>query len=98
MTNRSRNLYVGVTSKLMIRAIQHKEGTYGGFTSKYKLDRLVYYEVFTQVQNAIAREKQLKGWSRIKKIGLIVSINPAWKDLSEEWGKSFLPLVRRENT
>jgi putative endonuclease len=88
---------IGITSKMMIRTIQHKEGRYGGFTSKYKVDRLVYYEVFTHVQNAIAREKQLKGWSRIKKIGLIVSTNPTWKDLSEEWGKSFLPLIRKEN-
>jgi putative endonuclease len=98
MTNRSRGLYIGITSKIQIRAGQHKDGEFGGFTSRYKMDRLVYYEVFGDVRMAISREKQLKGWSRIKKIGLIVSINPTWKDLSEEWGKSFLSLVRRENT
>jgi putative endonuclease len=98
MTNRSRNFYIGVTSKLQIRTLQHKDGEFGGFTSKYKLDRLVYFEVFSDIRTEISREKQLKGWSRIKKIGLIVSINPTWKDLSEEWGKSFLPLIRKENT
>jgi putative endonuclease len=97
MTNRSRGLYIGITSQMQIRAGQHKDGEFGGFTSRYKMDRLVYYEVFGDVRAAIRREKQLKGWTRLKKIALIVSINPTWKDLSEGWGKSFLPLVRSEN-
>jgi len=85
MTNRSKTLYVGVTGNLMSRVRRHKEGTGSAFTAKYKLDRLVYFERFQDVHNAIEREKQIKGWLRIKKIALIVSVNPSWKDLSEEW-------------
>jgi putative endonuclease len=93
MTNRSQNFYVGMTSQLRIRVIQHKNGTYEGFTSRYRLDRLVYYEVFGLVHDAIAREKQLKRWARKKKIDLIVRMNPTWRDLSEDWGKSIEPLL-----
>lgn len=64
----------------------------GSFTQRYRLDRLVYFEKFTRITSAIDREKQIKGWLRIKKIALVVSQNPEWKDLSEEWGKSFLPV------
>ncbi len=85
MTNRSKTLYTGVTSKLEIRVFEHKNGCKPGFTSRYKLDRLVYFERFGAVHAAIAREKQIKGLLRIKKIALIVSLNPAWKDLSEGW-------------
>ncbi len=86
MTNRSkRPFYTGFTSQIESRAWQHKNGWFEGYTSKYKLDRLVYYERFSDPLNAIAREKQIKGWSRIKKMHLIVSMNPAWKDLAEEW-------------
>ena len=95
MTNRSQNFYVGVTSQLMIRSIQHKEGRFEGHTSRYKLDCLVYYEVFVDVHNAIAREKQLKRWTRKKKIDLIISMNPTWRDLSEDWGKPIEPLLRQ---
>jgi putative endonuclease len=85
MTNRSRTLYTGVTNNLVRRVRQHKTGIGSGFTAKYKLDRLVYFERFEYIQNAIEREKTIKGWLRIKKIALIVSINPSWKDLSAEW-------------
>jgi putative endonuclease len=85
MTNRSKTLYTGVTSSLMRRVREHKERTGSGFTAKYKLDRLVYFERFEDVHNAIEREKRIKGWLRMKKIALIVSVNPAWKDLSLEW-------------
>jgi putative endonuclease len=85
MTNRSRTLYLGVTNNLVRRVREHKTGTGSEFTAKYKLDRLVYFERFEDVHNAIEREKRIKGWLRIKKIALIVSVNPAWKDLSEEW-------------
>src|ERR1700727_3862849 len=78
MTNRSKTLYTGITSKLHLRVFQHKTGVFKGFTSQYKIDRLVYWERFKNVNNAIAREKQLKGWRRIKKIALIVSLNPTW--------------------
>jgi putative endonuclease len=85
MTNRSKTLYVGITSNLMRRVREHKRGVGSEFTAKYKLDRLVYFERFQDVHNAIEREKRIKGWLRIKKIALIISVNPAWKDLSEEW-------------
>ncbi len=85
MTNRSKTLYTGVTNNLMRRVREHKEGTASQFTKKYKLDRLVYFERFEDIHNAIEREKSIKGWLRIKKIALVVSINPTWRDLSEEW-------------
>ncbi|PYX66185.1 MAG: endonuclease [Acidobacteria bacterium] len=85
MTNRSKTLYTGVTSKLETRVFEHKNGCKHGFTARYKLDRLVYFERFGAVHAAIAREKQIKGLPRIKKIALIVSQNPTWKDLSKGW-------------
>ncbi|MGH9510633.1 MAG: GIY-YIG nuclease family protein [Terriglobales bacterium] len=85
LTNRSKTLYTGVTSNLEKRMFEHKHHAYPGFTSRYKIDRLVYFERFGDVQAAIAREKQIKGLLRIKKMALIISMNPAWKDLSEEW-------------
>ncbi len=85
MTNRSKTLYVGVTNSLMRRVREHKLGVGSEFTARYKLDRLAYFERFEDVRNAIEREKVIKGWLRIKKIALIVSMNPEWKDLSEEW-------------
>jgi putative endonuclease len=85
MTNRSKTLYVGVTNSLIRRVHEHKLGIGSMFTKKYKLDRLVYYERYEDVHRAIGREKQIKGWLRIKKIALIVSVNAAWRDLSLEW-------------
>jgi putative endonuclease len=85
MTNRSKTLYIGVTNSLVRRVWEHKTGTGSEFCARYKLDRLVYYERFEDVRNAIDREKRIKGWMRIKKIALIVGMNPAWKDLSEGW-------------
>jgi putative endonuclease len=85
MTNRSKTLYVGITNNLVRRVRQHKTGIGSRFTTKYKLDRLVYFERFQDVHNAIEREKRIKGWLRIKKIALVVSVNPAWRDLSQEW-------------
>ncbi|NYF50968.1 GIY-YIG nuclease family protein [Tunturiibacter gelidoferens] len=85
-------LYIGVTTKIQLRTSQHQAGRYeGSFTSKYKIEKLVYFERYTEISTAIAREKQLKRWSRIKKIRLIVAQNPTWKDLSEEWGKPIAP-------
>jgi putative endonuclease len=85
MSNRSKTLYTGVTNSLMRRVQEHKTGLGSAFTTKYKIDRLVYFERFDDVRNAIEREKRIKGWVRIKKIGLIVSANPQWIDLSLEW-------------
>jgi putative endonuclease len=86
MTNfNNTTLYTGVTSDLIKRVVQHKDGLYKkSFTYKYKLKKLVYYEGFHSIEEAIAREKQLKGGSRKKKIELIQKINPEWRDLSEE--------------
>jgi putative endonuclease len=84
MSNRSKTIYTGVTNGLRKRVCQHKLGVNEGFTHKYKLDRLVYYETYSHVLDAIAREKQIKGWLRIKKIELIVSVNPTWVDLSRK--------------
>jgi len=83
MTGRSDILYTGVTSELRARVNQHKNKTVDGFTKKYNLTSLVYYEAHSDCRSAIAREKQIKGWSRAKKIALIESMNPQWRDLSE---------------
>jgi putative endonuclease len=74
MTNRSKTLYTGLTNSLVRRVRKHKLGIGSGFTAKYRLDRLAYYECFQDVHNAIEREKEIKGWLRIKKIALIVSV------------------------
>ena len=85
MTNKSRTLYTGVTNDLQRRVYEHKHKLVDGFTRKYNITVLVYYETFDDVLTAIAREKQIKGWVRTKKIALIQSVNPIWKDLSEGW-------------
>jgi putative endonuclease len=85
LTNRSQTLYVGVTNNLHRRVWEHKSGTGSDFCGRYKIDRLVYYESFDDVQKAIEREKRIKSWLRIKKIQLIVGVNPAWRDLSDGW-------------
>lgn len=82
MTNASRTLYVGVTNDLGRRAGQHKRRLVPGFTSKYHVTLLAYFEEYTSVRDAIAREKQIKGWRRDRKIELIESINPRWRDLA----------------
>ncbi len=85
MASKSRNLYTGVTSNLQHRAWQHREKLLKGFSSKYNINRLVYYENFSGALAAIRREKQIKGWLRAKKIALIESVNRDWKDLSDNW-------------
>src|SRR5262245_54552439 len=83
MASRSRVLYTGVTNDLVRRVKEHKAGAVSGFTSKYRVNRLVHFEQFKYVLDAIAREKQIKGWLRSRKIVLIEGANPAWKDLAE---------------
>jgi len=78
-------LYVGVTSDLQGRIWEHKNKTYKGFSAKYECNKLVYFEEFQWIQDAIAREKQLKAGSRQKKIELILADNPLWDDLSKDW-------------
>lgn len=85
MTNRSGTLYIGVTNDLERRVYQHKTKQIEGFTKKYNLTQLVYYEAGEDIREAIAMEKQLKGWRRSKKVALINSRNPEWNDLSDGW-------------
>ena len=85
MTNRSGTLYVGVTNNVKRRVREHKDGQVEGFTKKYRIHRLVYFEVFDYIESAIAREKTIKGWLRQKKVHLIEQTNPQWADLSEGW-------------
>ena len=83
--SRSLTLYVGITGDLRRRMFQHKWREHDGFSAQYNCDRLVWFEIHQYVQKAIAREKQLKGWRRSKKIWLIEKMNPAWVDLSRDW-------------
>ena len=80
-SKRNGTLYVGVTSNLIKRAYQHKNGNHDGFTKKYSVNKLVYYEEIEDINSAIWREKNLKSWRRKWKIDLIERINPNWKDL-----------------
>ena len=85
LTNRSRTLYIGVTNDLVRRVHEHRTKQIDGFTKKYNLTQLVYYEYGEDIREAIAREKELKGWRRSKKLDLINSSNPQWDDLSRAW-------------
>jgi putative endonuclease len=78
-------LYIGVTNNLEARLLQHRQKETPGFTSRYNLNKLVYYETYDHVVDAIAREKQLKGWRRAKKAWLVEMINREWADLSADW-------------
>jgi putative endonuclease len=80
LASRSRVLYTGVTNNLELRVAQHREGRFG-FTAKYRVTRLVYCEETSNVADAIAREKQIKAWTRVKRVALIESVNPTWDDL-----------------
>ena len=86
MTNYSEtSLYIGVTSDLQKRVWEHKNKSYKGFTEKYNVDKLVYYELTESIEAAIIREKQLKNWHRQWKINLIKEMNPSFRDLSLDW-------------
>jgi putative endonuclease len=86
----SGTLYIGMTARPEKRVDQHKQHAVRGFTSKYDVDRLLYWESYDDVRKAIDREKQLKGWRREKKIQLIRSLNPHWVDLSRSWCEAFM--------
>jgi len=92
MASRSRVLYTGVTNDLARRVNEHKRGLVSGFTRKYRITRLVYFDEFADIRDAIAREKEIKGWKRLRKISLIESRNPTWEDLAEN-RFSFFPLT-----
>jgi putative endonuclease len=96
MTNESNTLYIGVTNDLTKRVFEHKNKLLPGFTAKYNITRLVYFEETNDVQTAIAREKQIKGWLRKKKFALISSVNPKWEDLSSDWYKEEILRSRSE--
>ena len=86
LTNAIRTvLYIGVNNDLLRRVWQHRNKALLGFTSRYNVNRLIHFEVLHDIRDAIGREKQIKGWSRAKKVGLIVQQNPQWNDLSTGW-------------
>ena len=85
MINNSGTLYTGVTGNLPRRVYEHRQRLVPGFATRYKIDQLIYAESFSQVRDAIAREKQIKAWRRSHKVALIDSVNPEWNDLGEEW-------------
>jgi putative endonuclease len=85
VASRSLTLYIGMTSELRTRVFQHKLRSHEGFSATYNCNRLVWFERFATPRGAIAREKQLKGWIRAKKLALIKKANPTWNDLSEGW-------------
>ncbi len=85
MTDKSGTLYTGITNNIRKRVYEHKNKLIPGFTKKYNISRLIYFETFGDVYSAIAREKTIKGWLRKKKIELIRETNPDWKDLAEDW-------------
>ena len=93
MSSLSRRVYTGVTSDIFRRTLQHKSGEIKGFTQRYRINRLVYYERYQYVNNAIRREKQIKGLDRAKRVALIERQNPTWDDLAAEWGKPWTPLT-----
>ena len=90
----SGTLYIGITSNLEKRMFDHKEGLIEGFTKKYEVHRVVYFESYDDVRTAINREKQLKRWRREKKVALIERINPSWRDLARDWYESSGPSTR----
>ena len=85
LASRSRILYTGVTSQLLERVKQHREGLVPGFTTRYQIHRLAYFETFSSPKCAIMREKQIKGWNRAKKVALIEARNPTWEDLAQKF-------------
>jgi putative endonuclease len=89
-TNRNHTvLYTGVTNNLVRRIYEHREKVNPGFTTRYSVSELVFYEAFSDARSAIAREKQIKGGSRLKKIALIVTMNPDWRDLYDDLARNW---------
>ena len=85
LTNHYGNvMYIGVTNNLQRRVYEHKEGVFEGFTKRYHVDKLVYYEFHEDIRNAISREKELKGWTRAKKNALVSPVNPEWREIEPD--------------
>ena len=91
LMNHSRMLYVGMTDEVKRRLHEHRTKKFDGYTARFNINQIVYYEPIPYLNMAIAREKQLKGWSRSKKVTLIESVNPHWDDLSDHWGDRGAP-------
>ena len=87
LVGRTGTLYTGVTNDLYRSMQEHRTKLHPGFTAKYDCNRLAYYERYEDIAVAIGREKQIKGWTRAKKIALVATVNPQWKDLAADWGK-----------
>ncbi len=85
LVNKTGTLYSGITNDLLRRVSEHKRGKVAGFTKRYNVNRLIYYEETNNVQDALNREKQIKGWTRKKKLDLVRTTNPTFKDLSIDW-------------
>ena len=85
MASKSRVLYTGMTNNLSARVLEHKTEQLGGFTKRYRVHRLVYFESYNYVQTAISREKEIKRWIRQRRVALIESTNPTWEDLAGDW-------------
>ena len=85
VASRSRTLYIGMTNDMVRRTFEHRQKKHPGFAARYNCTRLVWFQRFASVSEAIQREKELKGWTRARKIALIQSTNPTWEDLSEPW-------------
>jgi putative endonuclease len=96
LASKSRAIYIGMTGFLMSRVLSHRAEEGGTFTRKYRINRLVYYEVFHSIAAAIARETELKKWRREKRVALIVKRNPTWEDLAAEWGRPALMSVEKK--
>ena len=88
MSSRSRVLYTGVTNDLGRRVNEHRQGLIAGFTHRYRITRLVHFEAYADIRDAIAREKQIKGWLRSRKVKLIEEGNPTWDDLAKGWSQN----------
>ena len=97
MASRSLQLYIGITNNLQRRVAEHKAYRSGSYTARYKIDRLVYFEHFQYVRNAIQRETELKDWNRARKLSLIVAKNPTWIDLAENWHADSSAALRNDN-
>ena len=94
MSNVAKMLYTGVTNDLEFRVFQHRNKQADGFTKKYNIHKLVYFEVHGDIRNAIAREKQIKGWLRAKKVALIEFANPEWKELAVDRSRKSIPKAK----
>jgi putative endonuclease len=85
LASRTKTLYVGVTNNLERRVWEHKTDAVPSFSGRYKIHKLVYYEEYRSIRDAINREKQIKAWRREKKVHLVESLNPEWDDMAEHW-------------